>query len=642
MKPNHEIHFEETLFDESIYQESEYLEVPTSRKAFLLVAILSCLSGLLILGRVGMLGFFKGEDYLARASANLSREINLTAPRAAILDRFGKPLAVNNPSFSLLINAGAVMNDGEKSEAILSEAAAILKVEANELAHVLESASQANANWLVLARGLNQSEAIAFKGLNRDIFQVIDDFEREYPEGEVFAHLLGYTGAGESNEIIGKAGIELEYDGLIRGEDGRFVFYEDALGKALDQKVIKGPSSSPPLETAIDAEFTVYFHRRLQEGLRALGRTSGAGIALNPQTGEILALVSSPSFDSNVFVKRGLSRERMLVLNDEREPLFNRAVSGVYSPGSTIKPLVALSALKEGVLNPKTEIFSAGSLAIPNPYYPDKPSIFLDWKPHGWVDLHAALARSSNIYFYLTAGGLPRSLTSQGLTRGDFNFSGLGIKKLRNYWKLLGFGAPTGLDLPFESGGFLPDVEEKELRTGQPWRLGDTYNVAIGQGDLQITPIQLISFIASLGNGGKIYRPFVKYGTAPEILIDYSDWGEIIREVQIGLEEAVSAPYGSAHLLSDLPIKVAGKTGTPQIANNLKTNALFIGYAPAEDPEIAILVLIENAREGSLNALPIAKDVFRWYYENRLNKSEILNPKSETNPNDRNSKFETF
>ena len=268
------------------------------------------------------------------------------------------------------------------------------------------------------------------------------------------------------------------------------------------------------------------------------------------------------------------------------------------------------------MIGPEKQIFSAGFIDIPNPYFPDQPSRFLDWKAHGWVDLRSALARSSNIYFYAVGGGL-----------GDVR--GLGIGKLNEYWRKFGFGVKTGIDLDAENIGFLPNPEEKEARKKDIWRIGDTYNVSIGQGDLLVTPIQLINQIAGIANDGIMYQPHLMEKIAmpdgriaeenqPKIINDFSGMHDLIVEVRKGMADAVAKPYGTAQLLSNLPFSVGAKTGSAQIANNTRTNAFFAGYAPAENPEIAILVLIENAREGSLNAVPVGKDVLEWYYYNRL------------------------
>ncbi|HEY4475783.1 MAG TPA: penicillin-binding transpeptidase domain-containing protein [Candidatus Paceibacterota bacterium] len=613
-----ELNFEETVLDDVVYSEADYLEVPTSRNAFFLVAVAAALAVLAVGARVYFLNFGNGRFFAERARANVSREISLPARRALITDRFGEPMVNNRNSFSVFMDARAVFSSKEDFSGLIIRLAEILKIEPIVISTLLEQVDFEKTNWVPVARNLTSAEVIEIKGLNSEALEVVDDYEREYPEGEAFAHLLGYTGLGAGNSVIGKTGLELEYDEVIRGRDGKFVFYEDALGRILDERIVNEPISASLLETTVDGEFQKYFYRRLKNGLAELGRDVGVGVALNPKSGEILALVSLPSFDANVFADRSRSGEREAFLKSQTKPLFNRVVSGLYSPGSTIKPLVALAARREGLIAPEDEIFSAGFLEIPNPYFPEKPSIFLDWRAHGWVTLVDALARSSNIYFYLVGGGLPKSLPLYELARGSFQGAGLGIDKFNEYWKKFGFGSKTGVDIPFESAGFLPNQEEKKERTGENWLLGDTYNVSIGQGDLLVTPLQLVNFMATIGNGGILYKPFIKKGASSEILADYSSWREEIKDVQIGIRDAVLKPYGSAHLLNDLPIKVAGKTGTPQIQNRTKINAFFAGYAPADDPEIAILVLIENARDGSLNALPIAKDVFRWYYENRI------------------------
>jgi penicillin-binding protein 2 len=181
----------------------------------------------------------------------------------------------------------------------------------------------------------------------------------------------------------------------------------------------------------------------------------------------------------------------------------------------------------------------------------------------------------------------------------------------------------TGIDLPAESNGNLPGLPESLAAAGKRWRLGDTYNVSIGQGDLLVTPLQLANFIGAIANGGTLYRPFLARELGSKVIADYTKWHDEFSAVQRGLEDAVEKPYGSSHLLASLPFRIAGKTGTPQTHNRAKTNAFFIGYGPVEAPELVVLVFVEDAREGSLNALPVARDVFRWYYENRMNNAEL-------------------
>jgi penicillin-binding protein 2 len=436
---------------------------------------------------------------------------------------------------------------------------------------------------------------------------VEDDYMRQYPEPFIFSHILGYTKSVDFKSTIeGTAGLEAEYDEILAGVDGVRIAYRDARGTILGEKKAQEARAGKTLTTTIDAGFQRYFYARFKEGLDSLGKTSGVGLAMNPKTGEILSLVSFPSFDNNDPAK---------YLMTGGNPLFNRAVSGVYSPGSTIKPLVALAALHEKLVTPEFTVYSKGYLELPNPYDPEKPSKFLDWKAQGLVSMYSALARSSNVYFYVVGGGCT-AVTCNDVGRSK----GLGINKLNEYWKIFGLDKKTGVDMPSEGVGFLPNPTEKEQRTGQPWRIGDTYNVAIGQGDLQVTPIRLLTFFSSLANKGKAVKPhLLLLSTAPHAVTqDYSSWTEEIDAVRQGVRDVVAKPYGTANALYDLPYKTSGKTGSAQIQNNAKTNAFFMGYGPSDDPELAILILVEDAKTGSLNAVPIGYDVMRWYYENRM------------------------
>jgi penicillin-binding protein 2 len=614
----HDIHIEEAIFDTNAEYGSEYREVPTSRVAFFVVISIAVLFFLIVCGRIGFLSVVRAGFYEVRASANVGHAISLPTHRAVIVDRYGELLAKNASSFSVYLNTASLFEGNQINNYLLNLLSETLLISHEELGERIKNTNFETENWIVVARGITSTEAITVRNLDRTAVRVVDDYVREYIDGPVFSHVIGYTGVDKGNRVKGILGMEAQYDERIRGTEGRYIFYEDAHGEVIEEQLLSDPIASEPLELTIDKELQMYFYEQLRSGLAALGRDSGIGIAIRPNTGEILALMNAPSFDNNIFVNRSLSDQRSSILNDARQPLFNRAVTGKYSPGSTIKPLVALAALHEGIVQEDTRVFSAGTLSIPNPYFPDHPSIFLDWKAHGWVDIKSALARSSNIYFYAVGGGLPESVQDRGLVQGSFLYKGLGIERLKQYWEALGFKTRTGIDIPGEETSFLPDPDLKEQYRNDPWRLGDTYNVSIGQGDLLITPLQLASFIASIGNGGIIYRPFLKKDTTPEVVNDYSDWTRELSIVREGLEDAVNKSYGTAHSLSDIPISIAGKTGSAQTSNNAKLNALFIGYAPAENPEIAILVLVENAREGSLNTLPIARNVFNWYYQNRI------------------------
>lgn len=626
---------EEFFLEESINtseKKLDSLELPLSRRAFVLILVVIALVVLITVGQLVFLGGWRGSFYSARAEANVGREVYLPAARGVIYDRFGNPLVENIETFSLAIKVKNLVS-GQFGQLDLSGLLSLLDLSEEELRVQFQEIDLERISTLIIARDIEPEKIVQLKSLDLDGVEIINDYKRYYPSGSIFAHILGYTGFGSSNEIKGMVGLEAYYDEFLRGEPGKSIIYRDALGNLIDKKLISLAENGSSLNTTIDSELQRYFYYRLWEALDSLGSRAAVGIALNPQNGEVLSLVSLPSYNNNIFGKTGHNTEKLRLLNSSSKPLFNRSVSGIYSPGSTIKPLMALAALNEGVVDIKTQVYSAGYIEIPNPYYPDQPSIFLDWKPHGWVNLYSALAKSSNIYFYAVGGGVPAD------AEPEFEkMSGLGIETIKEYWEMLGFGEKTGIDLTAEGEGFLPDPQEKELRTNDIWRLGDTYNISIGQGDLLVTPIQLINQIASIANSGKLYKPHLAKGKPgsensvgeanlqssristswePEVLVDYSDLGEQLKEVQKGMRDAVRKWYGTAYLLDKLPFGAAGKTGSAQVGGT-KTNAFFVGYAPAEDPQIAILVLVENAKEGSLNAVPVAKDVLEWYYYNRI------------------------
>lgn len=613
MRKKSGLEFEEILWNEPTHQEARELERPTSHGAFIFALLLVTLGVGIVSWRVGLLGIVQRNAYAARALANVHKEVTVPANRGVIVDRFGEVLARNTASFSVFVDAGKLLKDKALISRTLTALGGVLQVDAHEFESLLGRVNWEETSVVPLVRNISQSEAIRVEALELEGVQVVDDYEREYIDGPIFAHVIGYTGLRERGNVIeGKTGVEVQYDTLLRGMDGSMIGYRDALGNVFEERALQHEEPGKELSLTIDAGLQRYFHRRLEEGLRVVGSEQGVGLAINPQTGEVLSLISLPSFDNNAFVHRARSSERAALLSDSREPLFNRVVGGNYNPGSTIKPLHALAALHEGVMSEDETVYSSGVLEIANPYNPDQPSKFLDWKAHGTVDVRSALARSSNIYFYVAGGGVP--------TGQDVPYHrGLGIERLRAYWERFRLGVATGIDLSGEHSGFLPNAEEKEIRSGEPWRLGDTYNISIGQGDLSLTPLQLLSFIASVGNGGKVNQPYVvPHEGVPHVAFDYSTWKDELDIVRGGMEDAVRESYGTAYSLRNVPMSVAGKTGSAQIENNKKVNAFFVGYAPAENPEIAILVLVQNAREGSLNALPIAHDVLWWYYEQRV------------------------
>ena len=613
---------EEAVLDDMV-KGMDLVEMPLSEKIFKIIGFAAAIIAAVVFLRVSFLGIWKGDFYKNRALANAGKIISLASERGIVFDRFGKPLVENEPSYKIDLRLIELMKPGIR-EKTFKELRKILEAEITGAEKLIQSVDLEKRDFLTLPFNISKEQAEKIKNLNLRPVVVKEEFKRKYVVPRVFSHILGYVGAVDVedmknnpeldlNDTIGKSGLEGYYDNELKGIDGKIIYYRNAKGETIDSKFLNAPEHGADIKTSIDKDFQIYFYNRMSEKISSIGGDGGVGIALNPQNGEVLAMVSLPSFNPNEITKNDLNNPKM--------PFLNRAISGVYAPGSTIKPLVALAALKEGVVSPETEIYSRGYIEVPNPYFPDKPSRFVDWKPHGWVDLYSAIARSSNVYFYAMGGGLPKS--ESGILKGNYDkniWSGLGISRLNDYWRKFGLNEKTGVDLPAESSGFLPSIEKKEKTTNEPWRLGDTYNVSIGQGDLMVTPLGLLNYIAAIANNGKFYKPTVKENSQPEILREYPELADYIKEIQKGMVNTVSKPYGTANLLSGLPVKIAAKTGSAQIQGNAKTNASFVGYLPADNPQIAVLVLIENAREGSLNAVPVAKDVLEWYYYNRIQK----------------------
>lgn len=651
-----DLFLEESILDD-LSEGLDAMEQPFSRNAFRLLGFLVVALVIIIFARVGTLAFIKGSFYRERALANAGRTVLLKAPRGILYDRFGTALVSNDPSFGVSLNLSELFRGGT-SEEVLADVNAIIPLDIPKIRADLALVDLERQAYYVLTDSLSLQQVVALKNLNRKELFINEGFSRRYEEGPIFSHILGYTGLVSREEMtdnkslklndrVGKMGLEGKYDDILRGRDGFARIFQDSVGTTIDRKVEREPESGENVYTSIDADLQRYFYESLSNQLHQLGRTSGAGLVLNPQTGEVLAMVSIPSYDNNKLASS------MFV--DKSRPLFNRIVSGVYSPGSTIKPLVAFAALEEGVVDALRSIYSAGYIELPNPYFPDKPSRFVDWKAHGWVNVYSALARSSNVYFYEVGGGFSPD-----------NVQGLGIARLKQYWEKFKLDEPTGIDLNGEASGFLPDPESKERRTGDSWRVGDTYNVSIGQGDFMITPLELLRYIGGIATKGLLYEPYlvsqtrdaddsISYNHSSSFETVSANNTEHFNDIELGMLDGVRKDYGTSHMLADIPLTIAAKTGSAQIQNNQKVNAFFVGYnipptntdmiqndsgadeevlvleekertlcklesaaCPPIPQQIAVLVLIEDAREGSMNAVPVAYSVFNWYYQNRI------------------------
>lgn len=630
MKKKPEIPFEDSLNDDWSH-DLNMVEVPIgSRPLIVLGIVISCIA-FIVLGRVAYLNWLNGAYYRARAEDNANQAQATPAPRGIIYDSQGDPLVENKAIFDAILDAHLFIFSPDLQSSTLGAAQSILGVPSSTVWSLLkQSEAQDFSTPVVLAQNLNQSQLVDLEALGSSTIKIQSDFERYYPNGPIFSSVVGYVGrvTGSdlasnpkltANDFVGKMGIEEEYDTVLQGTPGVNIKFTDAYGRVLGEEQQSASTIGASVHLTIDGGLQTYLYNRIAQELVTLGRKVGIGLAINPQTGAVLSLVELPGFDNNAFSSPASSTVEINgYLTSPEKPLFDRVISGQYQPGSTIKPLDAVAALKEGVITPNQELFSPGYLMVPDPYNSSTPTRYADWEPHGYVNLASALAQSSDVYFYIVGGGSPAYTTPPINNPVDYGIQGLGPNKLFDWWQKFGLGKRTGIDLPGEAAGFLPTPAWWSTVSARPWSLGDTYNISIGQGSLAVTPIQLLSYIDAIANGGKIYRPYLNASSTPYVSEDLTSLLPQIQQVQQGMLEAVTTPRGTAYTMDGLPAQACAKTGSAQVKNNQEENALFVGYFPCTNPQIALLILIENSKQGSLNAVPIAKSVFNWYYNNRM------------------------
>jgi penicillin-binding protein 2 len=351
--------------------------------------------------------------------------------------------------------------------------------------------------------------------------------------------------------------------------------------------------------------------KALAQGLEAAKSKAGVAIAMDPRNGDILGMVSLPTYDNNLFAEGISAGKYNELITDPLFPLFNRAIGGVYPPGSTFKIVPAAAGLQDGIISRRTLINDPGIIWLPNEFYPDDPKQaqpFVCWiwkygRGHGLLNVTSALAQSCDVFFYQVGGGYK-------------DFQGLGVSALAEYARAFGLGELTGIDLPGESRGLVPDPKWKRLQFGENWVTGDTYNMSIGQGYVLATPLQILNAMAAVANGGYLYQPrLVSHLTDEEGKVVQRYEPRLIREVPIAPEDDGTA---TGARLPD--IAVAGKTGTAEFPGkrdekgHLPTHAWFIAFAPYEEPEIALVVLLEGGGEGSSAAVPVAAKILRAYF----------------------------
>ena len=584
-------------------------------------------AGALLVGRMWQLQIFQHEDLSLEAEANRTRVEEVPPVRGLVFDASGRRLADNVPVFDFWIDTEGF--DIESLADLVDLVAEPIGAESQELFRTLERAILNGFGEVEIARNLDRETALAIRQntYRWPGIELRPRYRRQYFEGPTMGQLVGFTGPvpAESRdayldrganlaEEVGLAGIEMYYQDELRGTGGRRLLEVGALKQDIRELHYTAPVTGANIHLTIDTPFQQGITAILERFLAPDG--AGVVIVLDPRNGNVNALVDYPTFDNSSFAAGISDDEFQGLISDPRHPLINHAISGLYPPGSTFKIVAAAAALEEGVVDAATPFDCGGHLILPSGW------IFYDWleSGHGAVNLHRAISESCNVYFYKISGGDPHA-----------GFSGVRDKALAQYAREFGFGRGTGIDLPHESVGTVPDRTWKRSALGAPWVTGDTYQAAIGQGFVQVNPLQLANMYAAIGNGGTLYRPRLvthltnSNGTTIR-RIEPQSAGQLpvtdanLALIRQALEDAVQGVNGTGFRARTDAVRFAAKTGTAEYAGqrdangNLPSHSWFAGYAPSDRPEIAFAVLIRDGGEGSHTAALVARDVLEFYF----------------------------
>ena len=606
----------EVMYEDDANKISEhplYLGPPISSRRYVVVASCALVAMALLIGRAFMMQGINFKKFALLSDNNRLRIEAVTPARGLIEDRNGQILAENVSTFDISVTPIDLSPDKQLQDEALGRVARITGEPLSELQNIINKSSSPEQK-VVLVRDLSYEKAIALEIGMVDVpaIQVDRGQKRHYLNTAQFqslAHILGYVGKISQDEYgdlskqgyqysdqVGKTGVEDAYEKSLRGEPGQKVMEVDALGRV--KRVVKDeqPENGTDLHLTISADLQKIAEQALRDGMEKAKVKQGSVIVMDPRDGSLLAVVSLPSYDNNIFAGSISSTAYAALIKNPENPLLARAWAGTYPSGSTIKPIYALAGLVEGVITPYTTVMSVGGIWLGQRLFPD-------WKAggHGLTNVRKAIAMSVNTFFYTICGGTD-------------TFKGLGIERMQKWLKVMGMGSKLGLDVPGEATGFIPSPEWKLAKKGERWYVGDTYNVAIGQGDLLVTPLQIAAETAVIANGGKRIVPqFAKDISIQTVsstpVADIQD----INEVRLAMRDTVLS--GTAPSLRSLPFSSAGKTGTAQWRNDKPNHAWFTSFAPFDNPQVVVTVMLEEGGEGSSSATPVALQILKSWYQ---------------------------
>lgn len=570
----------------------------------------------LIIGQLWYLQVLEGDRFLDASDKNRIRVRPIAAPRGILYDRHGVPLVDNRPAFTLSLIPRELPRDAAARDVVLGRLAALLQIPYQELADAVARVSPDSFLPVRVRRGLSLEDMAKVEEWKLELPGVIVEVEpqRTYPSSRFAAHLLGYVreasdeqlkqGRYRRGDMVGQSGLERLLDEFLRGHDGGQQIEVDALGRPV--RVVQQTEPHP------GAEVVTTIDRRIQEAAEhAMEGRAGAVVVMDPRNGDVLAMVSTPAFEIDLFTGTIDRQAWLRVVQDPDHPLLNRTIQTQYAPGSIFKIVVAAAGLQEGTLTPADRVNCTGKFQL-------GAWTFDDWKEggHGIVDLRRAIAESCNVFFY-----------QAGLK--------IGGDAIARYARAFGFGQPTGIELGTERVGLIPGPRMRRRRA--TWQAGDVVNMSIGQGQVLVTPMQVAKFMAAIANGGVLWRPrLVQRIERPDHGVVWSDAGKVTGYVELSPAVWAFLRHALWSVVNDggtgggarIPgLDVAGKTGTAQTVANSRAekgqdHAWFAAFAPARDPEVVVVVLVERGGKGGQVAAPIARKILNAIFFEKVAAAE--------------------
>ncbi|HEX9679312.1 MAG TPA: penicillin-binding protein 2 [Candidatus Saccharimonadales bacterium] len=604
----------------SVYEDGSKRTVP------IFLVGLVVMTGLILGWRLFQLQVTAFSQYNELANGNRVRETINYAPRGSIYDRDGRLLAQNIISHKLIVTPYLLPDEEAERSKSYELLARLLKMKPAKVRTIAEAEGTDYPLPINIKSNLDHKTAITLGQFLPKLngFQINEFPIRQYRAGSGLAHILGYTGdVSEADlaadgtrlllpiDIIGKTGIELQYDQVLRGQNGFERTEVDTLGRPIRLLAQSRYQPGQDITLTLDLNVQRRLAKELKTQMRRANVTRASAVAVDPETGEIIAMVSLPDYDNNLFARGISSRDFSRLVNNPDQPLVNKAIAGGYTTGSTIKPVVASAALQEKVVTPQTIIVDSGALTVRSVYDPSATFTFLGWRPGGLgpMNIRSAIAWSSNIYFYTVGGGFG-------------NIGGLGVDRLTKYYRDFGLGERSGIDLPGEISGLVPDRAWKQRVYQEDWFVGDTYNISIGQGDMLVSPLQLTLADMAVANGGYLLKPQILLKIGEEVMARRTVRREVsvsksnIQIVREGMRQVLTGGTTCECTFAKVPFKVAGKSGTAQTTSNeaRRPHAWFTAFAPYEQPQVMITAMLEGGSGGSLYAAPVIAGAMETFF----------------------------